>query len=95
MKKSELKIALAEDQNISTKDAVKIINTIIDTMASALINGENIELRGFGTFTVRMHGSYVGFNPKTREQVNVKPKRLPFFKPAKELKAGVNQNRKK
>jgi integration host factor subunit beta len=95
MTKSELIIAFAEDQNNSTKDAEKIINTIVNTMSSALINGENIELRGFGTFIVREHGSYVGLNPKTREQIVVKPQKLPFFKPCKELKDEVNQNKMK
>ena len=80
-------------ENISTKDAARIINNIVNTMSSALINGENIELRGFGTFIVREHGSYVGLNPKTREQIVVKPKKLPFFKVGKDLREKVNNNK--
>lgn len=95
MNKSDLIIAFAEDQNFSPKTASKIVGTILDSMSKALINGENIEIRGFGSFTIREYGSYAGFNPKTRQQINTKPKKLPFFKPGKDFKFAVNENRKK
>ena len=86
MNKSELTNALAEGLDLSSKTASSIINTILDSMTETLVNGENIELRGFGSFTIREYDSYTGRNPKTGETAMIKPKKLPFFKAGKELK---------
>ena len=89
MNKSELIEALAAQKSLSYKKAEEIINTIFDSMTNALISGDRIEIRGFGSFVVNEYKSYTGRNPKTGESIEVKPKRLPFFKVGKELKERV------
>ena len=90
MNKSELTEALSKELNLSLSTTTGIVSTILDSMTNALANGENVEIRGFGSFTVRQHEPYTGRNPKTGEEIEVKAKRLPFFKVGKELKEGVN-----
>ena len=76
--------------HISKKDTEVVVNTIFDAMTDALKNGEGIEIRGFGSFTVRQYKPYNGRNPRTGDPVHVASKRLPFFKVGKELKEMVN-----
>jgi len=95
MNKSELIEALAQDQGLSAKEAASIVNTILDTMIEALVRGDNIELRGFGSFTVRKYETYTGRNPKTGAPILVKPKKLPFFKVGKDLRESIEANRRK
>ena len=90
MNKSELTDALSKELNLPLSETVGVISTILDSMTNALANGDNIELRGFGSFTVRHYKSYVGRKPKTGENIVVKAKKLPFFKVGKELKEAVN-----
>ncbi|MDR3088818.1 MAG: integration host factor subunit beta [Desulfobulbaceae bacterium] len=90
MNKSELIEALAQEINISHKEATAITNTVIDAMTDALARGDSIEIRGFGSFVIKRYGSYDGRNPKTGKQITVKPKKLPFFKVGKELRERVN-----
>jgi integration host factor subunit beta len=90
MNKSELIEALAQQKDFSFKKSEEIINTIFDSMSSALEEGERIEIRGFGSFVVKDYKPYTGRNPKTGEPIKVKPKRLPFFKVGKELKEKVD-----
>lgn len=66
---------------------------MLDTMTGTLVNGDNVEIRGFGSFTVREYQSYDGRNPKTGKKIEVKPKRLPFFKVGKELREAVNHGK--
>lgn len=89
MNKSELIEALAIKKGLSCKKAEEIINTVFDAMADALVSGDRIEIRGFGSFVVNEYKSYTGRNPKTGESIEVKPKKLPFFKVGKELKERV------
>ncbi|MDO5483435.1 MAG: HU family DNA-binding protein [Desulfovibrionaceae bacterium] len=91
MNKSELIKTLAEETNIPFDDATHVVNTFFDSMKKALINGERIEIRGFGSFKIKEYGSYAGRNPKTGESVTVESKRLPFFRAGKELKDYINQ----
>jgi integration host factor subunit beta len=93
MTKSELIEAVAEKAGIPKARAELLVNGIFDAMGEALARGEGIELRGFGSFTVRTYEAYEGRNPKTGEPVQVKAKKLPFFKVAKELKARVESGR--
>ncbi len=95
MNKSELINALAEDLDLSSKTASSIISTILNSMTETLVNGENIELRGFGSFTIRKYDSYTGRNPKTGEVTQIKPKKLPFFRVGKELREAVDNHRPK
>jgi integration host factor subunit beta len=70
-----------------------VVNCVFDTMTEALQRGEGIEIRGFGSFTVRPYKPYDGRNPRTGQPVPVPAKRLPFFKVGKELKELVNGSR--
>jgi len=90
MNKSEIIEALAQELDMSTRQTTLILNTILETMMVALERGEDIEIRGFGSFTVKEYKPYVGRNPKSGKQIAVKPKKLPFFKVGKELKERVN-----
>lgn len=94
MNKSDLKEELAADLNLMPTTALSIINTILDAMTETLAQGDNIEIRGFGSFTVREYQAYCGRNPKTGRKVQVQPKKLPFFKTGKELREGVNDLKK-
>jgi integration host factor subunit beta len=88
--KSELIERVAQEAGMTKGRAEMVVNTIFDSMTSALIAGEGIEIRGFGSFTVRHYKSYKGRNPRTGNEVPVPEKRLPFFKVGKELKELVN-----
>ena len=91
---SELIDNMAKELNLPRNLAASIVHTIVESMASALVNGENIEIRGFGSFTVKNYDAYTGRNPKTGDFVPVKPKKLPFFKVGKELKEAVGAGMK-
>ena len=67
-----------------------IVNTVFDSIVDSLKEGEKIELRGFGSFRIRRRGARTGRNPKTGEKVSVPPKRIPYFKPGKELRELLN-----
>ncbi len=90
MTKSELIDAVAQRTNITKSRAELVVNCIFDSMAEALQRSEGIEIRGFGSFTVREYKPYSGRNPRTGTPVEVAQKRLPFFKVGKELKELVN-----
>ncbi len=72
------------------KESETIVETIFDSIIEAIQKGEKIEIRGFGSFRTRQRKGRVGRNPKTGEKVEVPAKRIPFFKPSKELKDFVN-----
>ena len=95
MNKSQLIDALARKQNLTFVDASRIVNTILESMTETLSNGDNIELRGFGSFSLREYGSYIGRNPKTGKEITVKAKKSPFFKVGKELRKAINSSREK
>jgi len=90
MTKSELIDAVATRTNVTKSRAEMVVNCVFDAMSEALKNGEGIEIRGFGSFTVRQYKPYNGRNPRTGDPVHVASKRLPFFKVGKELKEMVN-----
>lgn len=90
MNKSELIESLAAEKGLTYKKAEEIVNIVFDAMSSAMIRNERIEIRGFGSFVVKDYKSYTGRNPKTGEPIEVKPKKLPFFKVGKELKERVD-----
>src|ERR1700756_2814573 len=72
------------------KESEAIVETIFESIIQALQTGDKIEIRGFGSFRTRQRRGRVGRNPKTGAKVEVPPKRIPFFKPSKELKDFVN-----
>jgi integration host factor subunit beta len=90
MTKSELIDALAERRSMPRQMAESVVNTIFDQMQCALIDGERIEIRGFGTFKVRHYNGYLGRNPRNMQPIEVPPKRLPVFKPSRLMEARLN-----
>jgi integration host factor subunit beta len=93
MTKSELIDAIAGRGELTKARAELVVNTVFDAMIQSLERGEGIEVRGFGSFTMRPYKPYSGRNPRTGQAVSVPAKRLPFFKVGKELKELVNQSR--
>ena len=93
MTKSELIEAITAREGITKARAELVVNCVFDTMTEALQRGEGIEIRGFGSFTVRPYKAYTGRNPRTGQPVDVPSKRLPFFKVGKELREIVNDSR--
>jgi integration host factor subunit beta len=91
MNKADLIEALAKKEGLKEKESYTIINMVFDDFTDALKKGGRIELRGFGSFTVREYGAYTGRNPKTGKKTEVGSKRLPYFKVGKELKERVNR----
>lgn len=92
MTKSELIDAIAARANLTKARAESVVNCVFDTMVTSLKAGDGIEIRGFGSFTVRPYKPYAGRNPRTGQPVPVPAKRLPFFKVGKELKELVNES---
>ena len=90
--KSELIERISEKLKLTNGKAEQIVNCVFDSMVKALQDGEGIEIRGFGSFTVREYKAYEGRNPRTGETVHVAPKRLPFFKVGKDLRERVNRS---
>ncbi len=86
MNKLDLIEALSKQANLPLRKADEITNLVFDTMSKALVDGDRIEIRGFGSFMVRDYQGYTGRNPKSGENITVLGKRLPFFKTGKELK---------
>ena len=92
MNRSDLVNKLKEKTDLSKKDAAEVVDTFFDKITETLVKGERVEIRGFGSFTVKKYKPYMGRNPKTGEQINVSSKKLPFFKVGKELKEKVDNH---
>jgi len=91
MNKLELIQALKEANGLSKSEAAAVVDIFFNEMAHELAKGGRVEIRGFCSIFVKKYGSYTGRNPKTGEQVKIAPKKLPFFKPGKELKERVDR----
>ncbi len=90
MTKAELVEEVARVSELTKKHSEIIVNTVFDSIVDALRKDEKIELRGFGSFRIRQRRSRQGRNPKTGDKVDVPAKRIPYFKPGKELKELIN-----
>jgi integration host factor subunit beta len=90
MTKAELVEEVARVSELTKKHSEVIVNTVFDSIVEALRKDEKIELRGFGSFRIRQRRSRQGRNPKTGDKVDVPAKRIPYFKPGKELKELIN-----
>jgi integration host factor subunit beta len=90
MTKAELVEEVAKESDLTKKDAEVIVQIVLDSITDSLQRGEKIELRGFGSFRIRSRSSRQGRNPKTGSGVSVPAKRVPYFKPGKEIKDLVN-----
>lgn len=91
MTKADLVEEVTALGDLTRRDSDVIVETVFDAMVSALRHDDKIEIRGFGSFRTRQRKSRVGRNPKSGERVHVPAKRVPFFKPSKELRDLVNQ----
>ena len=91
MVKSELVQVLKDKVELSKAQAEKVVDIFFETITDTLSQGDRVEIRGFGSFSVNSYKSYVGRNPKTGDQINVPPKKLPFFKVGKQLKKLVDK----
>jgi integration host factor subunit beta len=90
MTKADLVEEVVRVSELSKKQAEAIVNTVFQAIVEALKHDDKIELRGFGSFRVRKRRSRQGRNPKTGDRVDVPAKRIPYFKPGKELKDLIN-----
>ncbi|MBT3238960.1 MAG: integration host factor subunit beta [Rhodospirillaceae bacterium] len=91
MTKSELIQRLAEaNPHLYQRDVERIVTTIFDEITDALANGDRVELRGFGAFSVKERSARVGRNPRTGAAVNVAAKYIPYFKTGKQLREKLN-----
>jgi integration host factor subunit beta len=94
MTRAELVARIAAQQHyLSAEDVELVVKTIIDQLSDALARGERIEIRGFGAFSLRTRKSRVARNPRTGEPVAVLAKRVPYFRPGKELRERVDFTR--
>ena len=92
MTKADLVEEVVKVSNVSKKHAEIIVNTVFSSIIDALQRDDKIELRGFGSFRIRERGSRIGRNPKTGARVAVPSKRIPYFKPGKQLKELLNSD---
>ena len=93
MTKADLIEEVAKVAEVTRKDGEVIVETIFDSIVKSLRAGDKIEIRGFGSFRTRQRKPRTGRNPKTGAKVDVPAKTIPFFKPSKELKDMVNDER--
>ncbi len=91
MNKLELIETLKTEAGLTKNEAAAVVHLFFDEMSSALAKGDRAEIRGLCSFYVKRYKTYTGRNPKTGEQVKIKPKKLPFFKCGKELKDRVDR----
>ncbi len=93
MIKSELVAKLAEQTNLNKSDAERVVSTVFNEITKALVEGNRVELRGFGVLSVRERNARVGRNPKTGAKVSVEAKRVPFFKAGKTINDALNKKK--
>jgi integration host factor subunit beta len=90
MNRSELIDSIAQQHDLSRREAETAVNTMFHSISDAITRSERVEVRGFGSFTTRDYEPYMGRNPKTGASVEVPAKRLPFFKAGKNLQERLN-----
>ena len=90
MNKLELIEAIKTEAGLTKNEAAAVVKLFFDEMSNAMANGDRVEIRGLCSFYVKKYKAYIGRNPKTGEQVKIKPKKLAFFKCGKELKKWVD-----
>ena len=91
MTKADLVDRVTALGDLTRRDGEIIVDTLFESVIGALRSGDKIEIRGFGSFRTRQRKARMGRNPKTGEKVEVPAKKIPFFKPSKELKDLVNE----
>jgi len=91
MTKADIVDDIAERTGLTKKDVADTVDEFLDTVCRALTSGKHIEIRGFGTFKVKLRKARIARNPRTGEPVHVPARRVPVFKVSKELKELVSQ----
>lgn len=92
MTKAELVERIAHKINLTKKDTERVVNLVFGSIMNSLAEGDKVELRGFGSFRVRVRNSRDGRNPRTGERVSIPAKKAPFFKAGKDLRELVDQS---
>ena len=91
MNKNDLVSAVADSSGLTKADAGRAVDAVFDSIASALKSGGDVRIVGFGTFSVAQRAATTGRNPRTGESVRVDAKKIPRFKPGKNMKLKINQ----
>ena len=91
MNKTELVAAVAEKTGLSKKSSDAAVAAVVDAITESLVNGEKVQLVGFGSFEVKNRSARTGRNPQTKEEIEIPASRVPVFKPGKALKDTVAQ----
>lgn len=92
MTKVDIISLLYEKMGLPKREAREVVETIFDTIKNTLVDGEQIKISGFGTFNVRKKGSRKGRNPKTKQEVEIKPRKVITFKASAELKKSFSKS---
>lgn len=90
MNKTELITAVAQETEMTKKDAEKAVKAIIDVISDSLVKGDKVQIIGFGTFEVRQRKARVGHNPSTQDEIKIPASKTPAFRVSKQLKEKVN-----
>src|SRR5690625_3607706 len=91
MNKTDLINAVSEQAEFSKKDASRAVDAVLDSITNTLVEGEKVQLVGFGSFEVRERAARKGRNPQTGEEIDIPATKNPAFKPGKQLKDAVNK----
>ncbi len=91
MTKADIVKVLAEKVGLSRREAVQVLGVVLDAVVAAVLAGEKVELRGFGSFRTRERQARTGRNPRTGARVSVPPKVVPYFKPGKQLREALGR----
>jgi len=93
--KAEIVNSISDATGLTKVETEAVVNGFISTLKEALMNGENVEIRGFGTFRVKKKKPRIARNPRTNEKVEVPERYVPHFKPSRDLKSAVDTNIKR
>lgn len=91
--RADLAEAVYEQLGLSRNESGDLVEMVIDEMADALADGDNVKISSFGSFSIRQKGSRIGRNPKTGEEVEIKPRKILVFKASHVLKKAINEGR--
>ncbi|MDY6084820.1 MAG: HU family DNA-binding protein [Dialister sp.] len=95
MNKTELITSVAQEAEITKKDAEKAVKAVLNVISQALIKGDKVQLIGFGTFEVRQRKARIGHNPSTQKEIKIPASKTPAFRVSKQLKEKVNEKKAK
>lgn len=91
MNKTELVNSVAEQAELTKKDAAQVVDAVFDTILNALKTGDSVQILGFGNFEIRDRAARTGRNPQTGEEIEIPASKVPAFKPGKQLKEAVKE----